>query len=941
MRRPLSDAHEAKREEFRAFVALDVEPFAEQWDRDQRVPDAILSKLAERGYLGCRLPPEYSGQGWDVVTFGLLNEALGKGSSALTDVLTVQAMVSMALLKWGRAEQKRRWLPPLAKGEMIGAFALTEPGAGSAIQCLATEFTRSADGRSLILNGQKRWISCAQFAAVFLVFGTLEGRSAACVVPRDAPGLRVEPIHDLMGFRAAGLAEVHFEDVKVPSEALVGKPGFALSHVAPVGLHYGRLSTACSALGLLRGCFEESIAHASVRRIGQKIVGDLGMIRSLIARMGTDLEAAGLLCHSACRADDEHLPAAFEKALVAKYFTSRAAVRAASDAVQILGASGCHGSSPASRYYRDAKIMEIIEGTTQIHEDILGRIFVGQAGRLGKVTRADAFPDGGSPAQHRREADLAGIARFNRTETPFPDNVTVQELIETQVDKHSRETAIICDHDPLLGAASLTYAQLDEKVNQLAHRLRAEGVRPGHIVALLVERSFSMVTGILGILKAGGAYLPISPDNPPDRIAYMLRDGGVRILLVQSKTAGRVVFGGLTINLEDPDVYHGSRTAPSILNTPRDLAYVIYTSGSTGKPKGVMIEHRSLVNRLDWMQRAYPIDERDVILQKTPYSFDVSVWELFWWALAGAKLCFLVPGGERNPLAIVETIRKHHVSVLHFVPSMLNVFLEYLDGKTADVVAGVASLRQCFASGEALRPSHVRKFNDIIGSKTGARLTNLYGPTEATVDVSYFDCPTRDEFDVIPIGRPIQNIRLSIIRDSQEVAIGETGELCIAGVGLARGYLNNAALTDERFTDNPARPGERIYRTGDIARWLPDGNIEYLGREDHQVKIRGLRIELGEIESTIREHPGIADCVAVVKKYSENVILIVAYVVWISSVDVEGLKHYLKRHLPDYMIPHRFETLDALPVTSSGKADRNALPEPVIHVSPSWNADDS
>jgi len=330
----------------------------------------------------CNLPPEYDGQGWDVVTFGLLNEALGRGSPALTDVLTVQTMVSMALLKWGTAEQKRKWLPPLAKGEMIAAFALTEPGAGSDLQSLATEFTRNANG--FILNGAKRWISCAQFAAVFLVFGKLEQLPVACLVPRQSPGLRVEPITDLMGFRAAGLAQLHFENVEVPSVNLVGKPGFALSHVAPVGLHYGRISTACSALGLLRGCFEESIAHAARRKIGDERVGDLGMIRSLIARMGTDLEAGRLLCHSACSAEDEHLPEVFEKTLMAKYFTSRAAVRAASDAVQIRGASGCHASAPVSRYYREAKIMEIIEGTTQIHEDMLGKIFVYQAGRFGK-----------------------------------------------------------------------------------------------------------------------------------------------------------------------------------------------------------------------------------------------------------------------------------------------------------------------------------------------------------------------------------------------------------------------------------------------------------------------------------------------------------------------------------------------------------------------------
>jgi len=377
MEQALADVHKARHEEFKTFVAHNVEPFAEQWDREQKFPEPVVSKLAQSGYLGCSLPTEYGGQGWDTVTFGLLNEAFGRGSSALTGVLTVQAMVSMVLLKWGTAEQKRKWLPPLARGEMIAAFALTEPGAGSDLQSVATEFSRNSNG--FILNGTKKWISCAQFAGVFLVFGKTEQRPVACLVSRDSPGLSVEPITDLMGFRAAGLSQLHFENVEVPAANLVGKPGFALSQVAPVGLHYGRISTACSALGLLRGCFEESIAYAAKRKIGDKTVGEMGMIRSLIARMGTDLEAGRLLCHSACRTEDDHLPEAFEKAFMAKYFTSRAVVRTASDAVQIRGASGCHGSSPTSRFYRDAKIMEIIEGTTQIHEDVLGKMFVDQA----------------------------------------------------------------------------------------------------------------------------------------------------------------------------------------------------------------------------------------------------------------------------------------------------------------------------------------------------------------------------------------------------------------------------------------------------------------------------------------------------------------------------------------------------------------------------------
>ena len=529
------------------------------------------------------------------------------------------------------------------------------------------------------------------------------------------------------------------------------------------------------------------------------------------------------------------------------------------------------------------------------------------------------------------KADLERIAEFNRTEAPFPDHAILQELIEAQFVECASAAAVICDHDKVFGVSSLTYAELNEKANQLAHSLRATGIKPGHIVALMVERSFAMMIGILGIIKAGAAYLPLAPDNPPARTDYMLKDAGCTVLLVQTKTAGKTTFDGLVVNLDDLGIYVGRKENPVSVNQARDLAYVIYTSGSTGKPKGVMVEHRSVVNRLHWMQHRYPIGGDDVILQKTPYYFDVSVWELFWWALQGAKLCFLMPAGEGIPMVIIEAIRKHRVTVLHFVPSMLNVFLEYLDGKDDRVLEGLASVRRVFVSGEALTASHVKKFNNILAKRIGARLTNLYGPTEATVDVSYYDCPPHNDFEAVPIGRPIHNIRLYVIRDGRQVAVGETGELCIAGVGLARGYLNNQALTNEKFVDNPAHPGERIYRTGDVARWLPDGNIEYLGREDHQVKIRGLRIELGEIENTIRECPGIADCVCVARKYSENVILIIAYLVCKSEVAIDSLKQYLKKHLPDYSIPNHFVILDKMPLTPNGKADRKALPEPVFN----------
>jgi alkylation response protein AidB-like acyl-CoA dehydrogenase len=378
MHRSLTDVQQGRQREFREFVARHVTPEAAHWDRAQQVPAATVKLIAEAGYLGSTLPEKFGGQGWDTVTFGLLNEAFGRGSAPLTDLLTVQAMVSMTVLKWGDADQKSRWLPPLARGEIVGAFALTEPGGGSDLQSLQTQFTASGEG-GYQLNGQKAWISYGQMAGVFLVIGYAGSLPLACLLPRDTPGLTVEPITGMLGYRAAGLARVSFADVVVLASDLLGKPGVALNYIAPIGLQYGRISTACSALGLLRACFEEASQRAATRKIGAGTVGDLGMIRSILARMGTDLHAATLLCLAACQATDEHLPEAFNKALMAKYFSSRAAVRAAADAIQVWGAAGCHEDAPVSRYYRDAKILEIIEGTTQIHEELLGRAFIDAA----------------------------------------------------------------------------------------------------------------------------------------------------------------------------------------------------------------------------------------------------------------------------------------------------------------------------------------------------------------------------------------------------------------------------------------------------------------------------------------------------------------------------------------------------------------------------------
>lgn len=370
----LTNEQRQRYDDFRRVVAADLAPSVQAWDMEGKLPASVLTLLADAGYLGALVPEADSGQGWDTVTFGLLCEAVARVSCAVADIITVQTMVALSLAKWGTIAQRKRWLSPLARGEAIGAFALTEPHAGSATQNFTTNF-QEKDGH-LVLTGTKTYISAGQFADVFLVFGKLADQPLACLVPRGASGVTVEPITDMLGYRAAGLATVSFQEVELEPVSVVGKPGFGLSHIAQTGLHYGRISTACSAAGLLRACFEESLRYGSIRKAGDRRLGELGMIQSLLARMGTDLEAAQLLCYQACRANDERLPQKVEKALAAKYFSSTAAARAAADAVQIHGAAGCRESSPVARYYRDAKLIEIMEGTTQIHESMLAQLYL-------------------------------------------------------------------------------------------------------------------------------------------------------------------------------------------------------------------------------------------------------------------------------------------------------------------------------------------------------------------------------------------------------------------------------------------------------------------------------------------------------------------------------------------------------------------------------------
>ncbi|GAA1024593.1 hypothetical protein GCM10009565_30590 [Amycolatopsis albidoflavus] len=432
----------------------------------------------------------------------------------------------------------------------------------------------------------------------------------------------------------------------------------------------------------------------------------------------------------------------------------------------------------------------------------------------------------------------------------------------------------------------VSYAELDALANQAAHRLRALGVGPESVVGVRLERGLEMVVALLGVLKAGAAYLPLDPDYPEDRLRFMVEDSG----------AGVVIGPGDVTGLDEP------AEPVNALVRPENAAYVIYTSGSTGRPKGVVIEHRGIVNRLRWMQGEYGLTPQDRVLQKTPFGFDVSVWEFFWTLSAGATLVMARPGGHRDPEYLAETLVAERITTVHFVPSMLRAFL-------AGLVPSLP-VRRVLCSGEALPDELAERFHRVVG----AELHNLYGPTEASVDVTATRCLPGE---AVTIGYPIANTDIHLIDE----------ELTIAGVQVARGYLNRPALTAEKFVPNPfaRKPGERLYRTGDRARRREDGAFEYLGRFDHQVKIHGNRIELGEVEAALHEHPMIAAAAAAVHRDR-----LVAYCVYRdgATLSTSELRAHLARTLPESMLPSAWISLAALPLTSSGKIDRKALPVP-------------
>ena len=531
------------------------------------------------------------------------------------------------------------------------------------------------------------------------------------------------------------------------------------------------------------------------------------------------------------------------------------------------------------------------------------------------LTRLEAFIARALDAETLAQVGIATaaeaereLASFNRTAHPLPDT-TLAAVLEARLRDGGNAEALV------FGEQRLTYRQLDEATAALATALQVRGAGQETLVGIALPRSIELVVALVAVLRAGAAYLPLDLDHPPQRIATILNAAEPVLVLAESDLHG--LFGDrLLATAEWPQ--HGAPFATTA--EPEDAAYVIYTSGSTGAPKGVVIEHRAIVNRLLWMQAQYGIGPATRILQKTPATFDVSVWEFFLALISGGTLVVAPPEAHRDPAAIAALIRRHGITDLHFVPSMLAAFL------SAPEAAGL-TLAHVFVSGEALAPELRDRFHTMLQ----AELHNLYGPTEAAVDVSHWPARADDSSRPVPIGWPVWNTRLVILdAHGHPVAPGMAGQLHLGGVQLARGYLGREDLTAERFIPDPHHPGERLYRTGDLARRREDGAVLFLGRDDHQVKIRGLRIELGEIEAAIADSGLAREQAVIAREDRPGDKRITAYVVPAPAFEEARLREALAKRLPGYMVPAAIVQLDSLPVTSNGKLDRKALPAPAF-----------
>lgn len=521
------------------------------------------------------------------------------------------------------------------------------------------------------------------------------------------------------------------------------------------------------------------------------------------------------------------------------------------------------------------------------------------------------------------------LQEFNDTRVDYAQGALIHQLFEAQVVAKPAAVALVYEGE------TLSYYVLNRRANQLAHMLLRRGIRPDDRVALCLERGIDMVVALLAVLKAGGAYVPLDPAYPADRLQYMLADSAPVAVLTQRSLLARLrELDGTTavpmLVLDDRDTVSLLAQQPERNPDPAalgltcaHLAYVIYTSGSTGRPKGVMNQHDGVLNLLRWNHGQYALDADEHVLQKTPFSFDVSVWEFFVTLTSGARLVLARPGGHQDPRYLGAIVGAERITLLHFVPSMLQIFLDHADLRQC------GSLRRVLCIGEALPPALQERFQRLLPH---VELHNLYGPTEAAVHVTFWRCDATLHAGKVPMGRPIANTQLYVLdAQRQPVPIGVSGEVYIGGANVARGYLNRPDLTAERFVADPFsdRPDARMYQTGDIGRWLADGTIEYLGRNDFQVKIRGFRIELGEIEARFSACAGVDEAVVVARDDNAGGKQLVAYLLASAAIPpIADLRVQLAAVLPEYMLPGAFVVLDAWPLTANGKLDRNALPAP-------------
>lgn len=538
----------------------------------------------------------------------------------------------------------------------------------------------------------------------------------------------------------------------------------------------------------------------------------------------------------------------------------------------------------------------------------------------GALNNPDA-PISSLPIMSAQERALL-LDEWNDTAVSYPESATLVSLFREQVLRTPNGIAV------QEGGRSLTYEQLDRRTNALATKIRAKGATTGVLIGVCAERSVEMVLALLAVVKSGAAYVPLDPDYPAERLAFMLSDSATPIILTQTHLVSLLPAATLVLLDEESETRESEASVTWTPPAPDDAAYMIYTSGSTGMPKGALNSHRGIVNRLLWMQQQYALTPADVVLQKTPYSFDVSVWEFFWPLITGARIVMAEPGGHRDPVYLAGAIDEFGVTVMHFVPSMLRAFLTGVPS-----AARLSSLRHVMASGEALPADIVPEFRNTFGH---AQLHNLYGPTECAVDVTHWTVPSEGVIESIPIGRPVANTQMYVLdANGAPTPIGVSGELHIGGVQVGMGYHKRPELTAEKFIADPfsKRSNAKLYRTGDLARWSPDGTIQYLGRLDFQVKLRGFRIELGEIESVIARHAAVADSIVVVQEVARGDQRLVAYVVvktGVAAPTVADLRDWVRHTLPEHMVPATVVFLDRIPLTSSGKADRKALPAPQL-----------